>query len=96
MMAYNGKNGWRFKSDALVRFGDVPGAVEFPKESVRATTYLRLYGDGKDEVQDPTLDFDFYDDKVIPFMNEHTYYDFTGYQVDSIKDCMWNCKEIDC
>lgn len=96
MMAINNKNGWRFKSDDLIRFGNVPGAVQFSKDAKKARTYLRLFGDDKDEVQDPNLDFDYFFDKVIPFVDADTGYDFTGYEVDSLKDCMWSCKDLDC
>ena len=79
IVAYNNKDGWRFKSDHLVRFGNVPGAVEFPKEATKARTYLRLYGEDKDEVQEEQLNFDFYDDKIIPFDDSDPSYDFTGF-----------------
>ena len=51
MIAFNSKNDGRFKEKDLVRFGDVPGAVGFPKEAIESRTYLRVYDDKKDAVQ---------------------------------------------
>jgi len=97
LVAYNNKDGWRFKSDDLVRFGNVPGAVQFPEEAITATTYLRLFGDDQDEpTAKPNLNFDFYDDKIIPFVDSHSWYDFTGFGVESVKECMNACNELDC
>ena len=55
MFAFNAKNNWKFKEKHLVRFGDVPGAVAFPKEAIEGRTYLRVNHSGeldkKDAVQ---------------------------------------------